>query len=320
MAKPTYQKETRFPVGRSIFIVFLMRIISSIQQCKLPTVLLPTANLLLLLFLLSCNNSNDQSALVARVGDKTLTWNQLMEVIPDNTNAVDSTMLAESYIQNWIKEQVVITQAESSLSDEKKSFDELIENYRKSLITYTYEQEWVRQKLDTVVVDDEIVNYYNVNEQNFELKGYILKVKFCAIGSDSKALPGLKKLFYSAKPEDLVKWEQYCLANGASYYFDEDRWMLWEDFIKQIPLGDYDAETFLKKNKNFEFEKNNNLYLMAITNYQLDGSRSPLSFEREKIRSMIINKRKMELLETMREDLYQKALQNNEVETYYGEK
>ncbi|MFN0031996.1 MAG: hypothetical protein ACKVOR_07550 [Flavobacteriales bacterium] len=269
------------------------------------------------LFMTACNNQADQSAIVAKVGDKELTWIDLSEIIPDNTNSIDSAQLAESYIQNWVKQQVLINHAEASLSDDKKSFDEMIENYRTSLLTYTYEQEWLRQKLDTVVVEEEIVKYYNDNEQNFELKGYILKVKFCAIASDSKALPGLKKLFAASKPEDHVKLEKYCVDNGASFYFDEDRWMLWEDFIKQIPLGDYDAETFLKKNKQFNFEKENNYYLIAITNYQLDGSRSPLSFERDKIRSMIINKRKTELLEQMREDLYQKALQEKQIETYY---
>ncbi len=269
------------------------------------------------IFWMSCNNSTDQSALLARVGEKTLTLNQLMEVIPDNTNAIDSANLAQSHIENWIKEQVVVIQAERDLSDEKKSFDELIENYRKSLLTYTYEQEWVRQKLDTLVTDEEITNYYNDNEKNFELKNYILKVKFAAIASDSKALVGLKKLFYSTKPEDLVKLERYCLDNGASYYFNEDKWLIWEEFINQIPLESYDAETFLKKNKNFDFEKDNNYYLITITDYQLSGSRSPLSFEKDKIRNMIINKRKLELLERMRQDLYEKAIQDKKVETFY---
>jgi hypothetical protein len=269
------------------------------------------------IFWIACNNSSDEGALVARVGDKTLTLNELMEVIPDNSNALDSASLAQSYVENWIKEQVVVLQAEKDLSDEKKSFDELIDNYRKSLLTYTYEQEWIRQKLDTLVMDEEITNYYNDNDKNFELKNYILKVKFAAISSDSKALPGLKKLFQSTKPEDLVKLESYCLNNGASFYFNEDKWLIWEEFINQIPLESYDAETFLKKNKTFDFEKDNNYYLIAITDYQLSGSRSPLSFEREKIRNMIINKRKLELLERMRQDLYEKAIQDKKVETYY---
>lgn len=267
-----------------------------------------------------CGNKKTEDAIVVQVGDKTLTWTTLMDVIPDNSSAKDSTELAERFIQDWVKEQLVIRKAENELAEEKRNFDELIDKYRKSLLTYTFEQEWVKQKLDTIVSDQEIEDYYLENEQNFELRNYIVKVKFCALSIDhKKQLPQLKKLFLSVKEEDYVKWEQMCVELGASYYFNEDKWLLWEDFIKQVPLEVVDVEAFLKKNKTIEFEKDNNQYFIMITDYQLSGSRSPLGFERDKIKSMIINKRRLNLLETMRNDLYQKALQDNEVKTYYGQ-
>jgi hypothetical protein len=267
-----------------------------------------------------CNKNDDQGAILAEVGDKKLTINDLMEVIPDNSNSADSIALSERYIQDWIMEQLVINKAEEGLSEDKKNFDLLIENYRKSLLTHTYEQEWIRQKLDTTISEEEIEKYYNDNEKNFQLKDYIVKVKFSAIASDSKNINALKKLFYSEKPEDLVKWEQLCVDIGVSYYFDEDHWMLWDEFIKQVPLEVYDVEAFLKKKKTVELEKDNNLYFIAITDYQLSGSRSPLSFERDKIRSMILNRRKLQLLDDMRRDLYAKATQDNVIKTYFGKK
>jgi len=152
------------------------------------------------------------------------------------------------------------------------------------------------------------------------LKDYILKVKFTALAADSKNITQVKKLFNSTKPEDLVKWEQLCVDIGASYFFNEEDWMKWDEFIKQAPLEVYDIEGFLKKKKMVEFEKENNLYLISVVDYQLTGSRSPLSFERDKIRSMIINKRKLALLDTMRKDLYTKAQQDGEIKLYYTKK
>lgn len=271
------------------------------------------------LFALGCTQKKSHEAPVVQIGDKSLGWTTLMDVIPDNSSPEDSTQLAERFIQEWIKEQLVLQKAEASLPDEKRNFDELIENYRKSLLTYAYEAEWVKQKLDTIVTETEIENYYLDNENNFELRNYIVKVKYCALSAEHiKQLPQLKKLFQSTKQEDYAKWEQMCVDLGASYYFNEDKWMLWEDFIKQAPVQVVDIEAFLKKNKSIEIEKDNNIYLIAITDYQLSGSRSPLSFEREKIKTMIINRRKMILLENMKNDLYQKALQDNEVKTYYN--
>jgi hypothetical protein len=143
-------------------------------------------------------------------------------------------------------------------------------------------------------------------------------VKFTAIAADSKQIGALKKVFNSTKPEDLVKWQQLCVDIGASYYFNEEEWMKWDEFIKQIPLEVYDIEGFLKKKNTIEFEKDNNLYLISITDYQLAGSRSPLSFESEKIRAMIVNKRKLTLLDTMRKDIYAKAQQDGEIKLYYS--
>ncbi len=148
--------------------------------------------LLAAIFTATCNKRNGEDAIVAEVGEKVLTIQQLSEVIPDNTNAADSVQLAQRYIQDWIIEQLVIGKAEQSLPDEKQNFEVLIENYRKSLLTYAYEQEWVRQKLDTMVTEEEIEKYYGDNEKNFQLKDYILKVKFCAIAADSKNVSQLR--------------------------------------------------------------------------------------------------------------------------------
>jgi hypothetical protein len=268
----------------------------------------------------ACNKNQASDAIVAQVGEKTLTWAELEDVIPNNSSPEDSINLSETYIKDWVREQVVLRQAEENLSDEQKNFDELIENYRKSLLTYSYEQELVRQKLDTNVNEEEIEKYYNDNIKNFELKDYIVKVKFCALSSDSKDLKQMKKLFYSTESGDLVKWEALCIEKQAAYYFDEDRWMLWEDLVQKIPLEIFDVESFLKKNKSIELERNGNTHFISFLDYQLSGSQSPLSFEREKIKDMIINKRKIELLTRMREDLYQQAMEKKEVEIFTNKK
>ena len=225
----------------------------------------------------SCNIGDDRAQLVAEIAGKQLTWKEISDVIPDNSSPEDSASLADHYINDWVTKQLIISKAESSLPDELKSFEEMIENYRSSLLIYAFEQEWVRQKLDTVVSDQEIEQYYNDNEKNFQLKDYILKVKFCALAADSKQAAAMKKVFGSAKPEDLVKWQQLCVDIGASYYYEEEEWMKWDDFIKQIPLEVYDVAGFLKKKNVIEFEKDNNLYLISIMEYQLAGSKSPPS-------------------------------------------
>ena len=93
--------------------------------------------------------------------------------------------------------------------------------------------------------------------------------------------------------------------------------MFLKELQEQVPLEVFNAETFLKKNKTIEFEEGNNYYLLTITDFMLNGSVSPLSFEREKIRELILNQRKAELLNKMRDDLYSQALSKKEIEFFH---
>jgi hypothetical protein len=114
-----------------------------------------------------------------------------------------------------------------------------------------------------------------------------------------------------------VKWQKLCVETGASSYYSEDNWLRWDELIQQIPLEVYDVEAFLRKSKFIEFSKDNNTYYLSILEYKLRGGVSPLSFERNKIKSMILNKRKIDLLLKMREDVYNQAMQDKKIELYY---
>ena len=96
------------------------------------------------LSLVACDWGNDRAELIAEIGDKQLTWKEVSDVVPDNSTAEDSASLADHYIHDWITKQLIISKAESNLPDELKSFEEMIENYRSSLLIYAFEQEWVR--------------------------------------------------------------------------------------------------------------------------------------------------------------------------------
>jgi hypothetical protein len=268
----------------------------------------------------ACNKKGSEDAIIAQVGDKTLTWTEMQELIPDDASPEDSILLAEKYLKDWVTDQVVVAKAQENLSEEAQNFDEQIENYRKTLLTYAYEQELVRQQLDTNVSAAEIEKYYNDNISSFELHDYIVKVKFCATNTDSKDLKQLKKLFYSNDPKDFAKWEAFCVEKQINYFIDEDNWMMWDDLIKKIPIQTFDVESFLTRNKSVEIENGENTHFIMFLDYQLSGSQSPLSFEKDKIKAMIINKRKLDLIAKMKEDLYNEAITNEKVETYLKDK
>ncbi|MCC6251179.1 MAG: hypothetical protein IT238_01805 [Bacteroidia bacterium] len=259
-------------------------------------------------------NRNKNRATVARVYDSYLYLDDVLEQMPDKLQGQDSINFIRSYAETWARQQVVLHQAEKNLSDEQKDVDDELESYRKALITYAFEKALVQQKLDTLVSNTEIENYYNANPQNFELKDNIIKVIYVKVKKNAPKVNRLKELYRSENPNDRKHLEDYCRQFAENYYLDDDSWLLFNDLLKEVPIETYDKERFLKNNRLIEFSDNDYLYFVNIKGFKIKDSVSPLSFERDNIKSIILNKRKLKLIEDMRNDVYNDALNNNQIE------
>jgi len=284
-----------------------------------------TALLVVLSFaLFACSNDSENTVLIdsttaARAYDRVLTWAEVGAVIPDATTPEDSAIIAERYINDWLKEQVILHTAELRLPDEQKRFEAELEAHRKALLTFAYENLFVQQRLDTLITDEEIQAFYDENQSIFSLNDYIVKVKFAVLAKDTpKAkLKQFRKLFESEDPEDLVALEQFCVNNGAAYYIDIETWMYFEDLLTKVPIDVYNIESFLRSTRSAEFEEGSKSYYIKLLAYELKDAVSPLPLVTNNIKSMILNRRKRELLVKMRDELFKDAYARKDVEKLY---
>ena len=271
------------------------------------------------LFLLSsCSNSSSDSKEdpIARVGDVYLYPSDLKEITSKNSEQKDSAGITGKYINNWIHETLLLQQAEKNLTDDQKKFDKMVDDYRKSLITYEYESKLVKQKLDTIVNDDEIEKYYNENKSNFELKDNIIKVIYVKVRKNAPKVEKIKDWYRSNDTKDRDALSSYCHQYADNFYLDENTWLLFDDVLKEIPMKLYDKEAFLQNNRTIETQDSTFLYFVHIKGFMTKNSASPLSFEKENIRSITLNKRKVELIKKMREDIYAEGVKNKTFEVY----
>jgi len=259
----------------------------------------------------SCGNKSSQKQnekAVARAGDSYLYISNLKEIIKKETEKKDSAEIVRKYINNWVRETLLFQQAEKNLTDDKKNFDKRVEDYRKSLITYEYESELVKQKLDTIVVDDEIQKYYDENKSNFELKDNIIKVIYVKVRKNAPKVDKVREWYRSDNQKDRDALASYCYQYAENFFLDDNNWLLFEDVLKEIPMKLYDKEAFLQNNRNLETQDSTHYYFVNIKGFMIKNSISPFSFEKENIRSIILNKRKVELIKKMREDIYNAAV------------
>ncbi len=279
--------------------------------------------IIIVLFLYSCKTESDKDqnlVAIAKANNEYLYMDDIKDIVPQGTATKDSAELIKKYIDNWIHESLVIQKAESNLSEEQKNVEKQLKDYRNSLITYAYEKELVKQKLDTTITDSEIEVYYNNNQSDFELKDNIIKVIYVKVDKKAPGIDKLKKWYKSDNLKDREQLSSYCHQFAANFYLDDSSWLLFDDLLKEIPIQTYNKELFLQNNRFVEVSDNLNNYYVNIKGFKIRNSLSPLTFEKENIKNIILNKRKLELITKMKEDVYNDAINNKKIEIYSNEK
>lgn len=262
----------------------------------------------------SAGKSNEKP--IAKVGDAYLYFSDLKDIQAKSSERSDSVEIIRNYVDNWIRETLLFQQAEKNLMNDKMKFDKMVDDYRKSLVTYEYESELVKQKLDTIVNDTEIEKYYEENKSNFELKDNIIKVIYVKVRKKAPKADKVRDWYKSNDTKNRDALSSYCYQYAENFYLDENVWLLFDDVLKEIPMKLYDKEAFLQNNRTIETQDSTYLYFVNIKGFMTKNSTSPLSFEKDNIRSILLNKRKVELIKKMREDIYNDGIKNKTFEVY----
>jgi len=253
---------------------------------------------------------------LAKVHDEELYASQLPADIMDKAYGPDSLSYIRLYVNNWVRKQVMLHNAQENLGEDIPDIERKVKDYRNSLLIYNYQRALFQRLLDTVVTQKEIRHYYDSNSNNFELKRNIVRMRYVKVSNEATDLNKAKRWFLSNNNEDHIKLLDYCAKNAANSYFDEDAWLSFDDLLKEIPLKNYSEETFLKTNKFVELRDEDYVYWIYIVGFRVKSNISPLELETENIRNIIINKRKLKLLESMEGSLLKEAEENNHVEWY----
>ncbi|MCQ2321917.1 MAG: hypothetical protein MJZ91_11435 [Bacteroidales bacterium] len=273
-----------------------------------------------ILILQSCNlkSSDSKGVVVAECYGKYLYESDLEGVVAPGTEGLDSLNRVNAFVDSWIRREVLLHQAEQNLSKEQLDFSKQIQEYRNSLVIYAYETQLAEQRLDTVVSDDEIAAYYEQHKDNFELRYTMVKAAYVILKSDCKQKEDFRKLMKESDTLMLQRLDIMATYYAASSYLDVDSWIRLDDLLEIIPIDIYNTESFLKKNRFVMFDKDDFTYMVRFEDYLMEETLSPLEIEKENIKSMILMKRKKDLLDDLKSKLYEKAAKDHTFEVYTG--
>ena len=247
-------------------------------------------------------------AVVARVGEHRLMRSELAAYIPAGVSSEDSLALAQSYIKSWAEELIFLDMAEKHLSNEEKDVTKDLEDYRRTLLKYRYEERYINDRLDTLISDEEVRAYYREHMDKFLVDRPLLKVRYMIIPADSRSLKTIKELMSSDDAMDAIAADSLAFTAALRYVDSSDAWMDAIILARELGTDEVSMMSALR-NRTIELKGDDGLLRVAfVVDMVQKGNPAPLDYCEERIKDILLSARKHELVGGLERDLLNDAL------------
>ena len=258
--------------------------------------------------------ANDE--VVAQVGQEKLYRSDIDKVIPKGIVPEDSVRLSRQYINSWASDHVYLKIAEQQLSKAERDVTVELEDYRKSLLKYRYEQLYVNERLDTSVSHEHIEEYYLSHSDKFILERPIVKARFLNIAADSPSLKPIRKKMSSMDANDLVEADSLAFSSAIKFTTWSDSWIDAAVLAREYLMDYSDVLSGMNRGWIEVVDTTGQMKLTFVTEMMPKGKVAPLEFCEEKIKDIIISARKQSLIMNLEQDLLNDARENGQYIIY----
>ena len=267
------------------------------------------------LLLTSCSNISDNNSndLIARAGENFLYQNQL----PPFSSEQDSILRYLNYIETWAKEKILYDLSLTNLSQSKKNdLDLLVEKYKVDLYINSYKDLIVNSRIDSIVTDQEIESFYNMNIDNFKLNENLLKYRYLKVPSDNTNISRIRRYIQRLNESDRdfldsLNFQFADLKINDTVWFTEREVISSIEFINQKNKSNY-----MRINRLYEFEDDQYTNYFIVKDLLKSGNIPPLSYLYDRIKSNIINQRKLNLIQNINKEILNDALKSSKYEVF----
>lgn len=265
--------------------------------------------------LLSCSqNLTRKDEVVATLGSKQLLVEDIRSQLPKagTLPQADSIALVQTIARNWAKNELLVEAAEFNLKEDLRDFEDLVSQYRNDLLKHAYIERYVSENLDTNISNEEIARYYENNQSNFELKESIIRAGYTAVPLEAQKIKDAKRWFKSTSQQSkYLDWIEVFATKQSA--FSDSSWVPLDDFLAEIPLESSNPYSYLKRTPKFTCEDTVMVYFVKVNDIRIENSYSPLEYVRENIRKMILNKRRLDLIERIGDNIIANAIEKGDL-------
>lgn len=266
---------------------------------------------LFFLLLISCNlNVESEKNIIAKVGEKFFTYDDLIEKIPNNIQRLDSTLIVNSIIEKWALNELLINNAEINLSEfEKNRIKKNSNEYYNSLLVNSYKNKIAAFNSDSLVNENEILEYYKSNFTNFVLYEDVVRARYIRLNKNNFNLNEIKRRFRRFNQDDLIFFDSISLQL-LNYSLNDSIWINKDLFFNKIGfLDDEEIDRIVKKTLYIAKEDSLDVYLIKVNGFKGINEEAPLNYIYKRIEELIINKKKVDFIKNFDREIIENAKQ-----------
>jgi hypothetical protein len=260
---------------------------------------------------MSCDSGakhRGDTTVLATVFDHDLSFEDVPEDLKLNENSTDRNALLNAYVDQWVRKMLLLHEAEKR-KPESLDIEKLIEDYKQSLLISNLEKQVIDEEMDTIVSQEELNQIYDQIKENFIQEFPIIRLNYIKIPEKA---PRIDKFYEWWKNDSYSNMDVYIEKYAETALLGKDEWWEWNDIQNQIDEKVLKLYTF-KKTRNIQKNIGEFEYFINVLEFVDKGEISPLSYIEDQVRNIIIQRRKVTVMDEYLERLYQNEIKKKNI-------
>ena len=245
---------------------------------------------------------------VAEVHNHKLYASEVGQLVPAGLSRADSADFAQHVIDDWIMEQVILAEAEKTLTVKEKVFDKELEEYRKTLLRNRYFEKITADAEKFKVSDEEVRAAIRQSKVNLVSDKEIVKINYVKLPRHAAVRDELKEILFddARRITEKERIAELC-SDSIEYFITDDQWLFWEDIQLETGIALDKNSQRLDFPLTFEKVVNEDEYLIVILDFRSETTGDESKDYFESVRTMLIQQKKNQFIQKRMKELYQEA-------------
>jgi hypothetical protein len=213
----------------------------------------------------------------------------IQKLSPDNPEHL------ERFIENWISQEVLKSEIREAFPELHLKNEWSAREVQYQLNLFDIENNYIESKLDTNVSEQDILKYYRQNKSNYLDKSFIVRALYIRIPDSIPFTKNLETAFLLKNDKHREEVNRIGNLYATNFYFEEEKWIYFEDLVRDIPIPEGSKERLIVSKGNGIFVEDKDVFFLNILDYRIKNTTAPLEIEKENIKKIILKQKTNEL-------------------------